>query len=102
MDPKGKELSTASENPIVIAVDGTGSMATWPGEIFDRLPLLYQTLSKYKPDVELTFSVIGDANSDVWPVQIPHFGQGPTLDDYLKALQPEGGGGDDVVGDRVA
>jgi len=93
VDPKGKEISTDSPNPVIIAVDGTGSMQTWPAEIFDRLPLLYQTLSKYRPDTEISFSVIGDANSDVWPVQISGFGKGPTLDDYLKALQPEGGGG---------
>ncbi len=93
VDPKGKNLITESENPIVIAVDGTGSMQTWPAEIFDRLPLLYQTLSKYKPDTEISFSVIGDATSDTWPVQVGAFGKGPALDDVLKALHPEGGGG---------
>ncbi|MBI4147660.1 hypothetical protein HY490_00040 [Candidatus Woesearchaeota archaeon] len=92
-DPKGKALSTQSEHPVVICVDGTGSMQTWPAEIFDRLPLLYQTLSKYKPDIELSFSVIGDANSDQWPVQVCQFAKGTTLDDHLKALKPEGGGG---------
>lgn len=93
VNPKGKELITESENPIVIAVDGTGSMQTWPAEIFDRLPLLYQTLSKYKADTEISFSVIGDATSDQWPVQVGAFGKGPALDDVLKALHPEGGGG---------
>lgn len=93
VDPKNKEISSDSENPIIIAVDGTGSMQHYPAEIFDRLPLLYQTLSKYKPDVEISFSVIGDAVSDQWPVQVSNFGKGPTLDDYLKALVPEGGGG---------
>ena len=93
VDPKGKEITTQSTNPVVIAVDGTGSMQTWPAEIFDRLPLLYQTLSKYRPDMEISFSVIGDATADNWPVQISSFGKGPTLDDYLKGLTPEGGGG---------
>ncbi|MEK6964422.1 MAG: hypothetical protein AABX70_08440 [Nanoarchaeota archaeon] len=93
VDPNGKTISSDSEDPVILAVDGTGSMKTWPAEIFDRLPLLYQTLSKYKPCVDISFSVIGDANSDQWPVQISNFGKGPTLDDYLKALQPEGGGG---------
>lgn len=93
VDPKGKNISSESENPIVIAVDVTGSMQTWPAEIFDRLPLLYQTLSKYRPDVEFSFSAIGDAISDQWPVQVGDFGKGPTLDDVLKAIYAEGGGG---------
>src|SRR3989338_5924965 len=93
VDPKGKTIKTESEDVIVVAVDGTGSMQTWPAEIFDRLPLLYQTLSKYRPDTELSFSVIGDAAADNWPVQITNFGKGPTLDDYLKAVKAEGGGG---------
>ncbi|MBI4141184.1 hypothetical protein HY485_05085, partial [Candidatus Woesearchaeota archaeon] len=93
VDPKGKNLATESENPIIVMVDGTGSMQTWPAEIFDRLPLFYQTLSKYKDGIEVSFSVIGDANIDQAPCQITPFGKGTTLDDYLKGLHPEGGGG---------
>ena len=93
VNPKGKAISSNSENPIILAVDGTGSMQTWPAEIFDRLPLFYQTLSKYKDDVEVSFSVIGDAFSDDWPLQVSDFGKGPVLDDYLKALHGEGRGG---------
>src|SRR5436190_1151633 len=64
VDPRGKRISSTGTNPIVVAVDVTGSMATWPAEIFDRLPLLYQTLSQYRPDVEVSFVAIGDAHSD--------------------------------------
>ncbi|MBI4440621.1 hypothetical protein HY639_00490 [Candidatus Woesearchaeota archaeon] len=93
VDPKGKIISTQSKNPAAVLVDGTGSMQSWPAEIFDRMPLLYQTLSKYKDDFEVSFSVIGDARSDQWPVQVTDFGKGPVLDDYLKAVHAEGGGG---------
>lgn len=93
VDPKKVKLASDSKNPIVVAVDGTGSMQTWPAEIFDRLPLLYATLAKYQSDVELSFSVIGDVNSDDWPVQVGAFDKGPALDDVLQALHPEGGGG---------
>ncbi|MBI4918687.1 hypothetical protein HY837_02065 [archaeon] len=93
VDPKAKNISSDSKNPIIIAVDVTGSMSTWPAEIFDRLPLLYQTLSKYKDDVELSFVAIGDGYTDSFPLQVSDFGKGTTLDDYLKALYPEGGGG---------
>ena len=93
VDPKGKTIKTESEDVIVVGVDGTGSMQSWPAEIFDRLPLLYQTLSKYRPNTEISFSVIGDAGMDNWPAQISDFGKGVGLDEYLKALKPEGGGG---------
>ncbi len=49
IDPH-KRITTQSTNPIVVAVDVTGSMANWPFEIFDRLPLLYNTLSQYRED----------------------------------------------------
>lgn len=96
VDPKNKIITTDSENPIVFLVDGTGSMIGWPAEFFDRAPLLYQTLSQYKQDVEIAFGVIGDVNSDKFPYQINNFGKGVTLDDYIKALYPEGLGGGQV------
>ncbi|MGC8045278.1 hypothetical protein ACP3WJ_24280, partial [Salmonella enterica] len=48
VDPK-KKITSTSANPLVIGVDVTGSMSTWPYEIFDRLPLLYNTLAQYRP-----------------------------------------------------
>ncbi len=91
--PEGKNLQSLSENVVLLAVDGTGSMQKWPAEIFDRLPLLYQTLSKYRDDVEISFSVIGDAKWDKWPTQVGDIEKGVSLDKYLKALHAEGGGG---------
>jgi hypothetical protein len=96
VDPMGKTISSNSENPIVIGVDVTGSMCTWPAEIFDRLPLLYQTLSQYRDDVDICFAAIGDANSDAFPLQVNDFGKGVGLEDKLKALYPEGGGGGQI------
>jgi DNA-directed RNA polymerase subunit RPC12/RpoP len=89
-----KIISSASPNPLVIAVDVTGSMQRWPSEIFDRLPLLYQTLSQYRPDLEISFAAIGDAKCDRWPLQCTTFTKGFELEQELKALYGEGGGGD--------
>ncbi len=91
-----KIIRTDSENPIVIGIDVTGSMASWPAEIFDRLPLLYQTLSQYRQDVEISFGAIGDANSDQYPLQVNNFGKGVDLEEHIKALYPEGGGGGQI------
>jgi hypothetical protein len=96
VSPLNKRIRSESENPVVIAVDVTGSMASWPAEIFDRLPLLYQTLSQYMPDMEVCFAAIGDANSDEYPLQVNDFAKGVELEDKINALCAEGGGGGQV------
>jgi hypothetical protein len=93
VDPK-KHIRSESQNPIVIAVDVTGSMASWPAEIFDRLPLLYNTLAQYRPDVEICFAAIGDAGVDRWPLQVTTFASGFDLEQLLGSLYGEGQGGD--------
>lgn len=89
-----KSIRSESRNPIVIAVDVTGSMAQWPFEIFDRLPLLYNTISQYRDDVSISFMAIGDERADRWPFQVTNFAHGFDLEDHLKAIYGEGGGGD--------
>ncbi|MDW8326652.1 MAG: zinc ribbon domain-containing protein [Anaerolineales bacterium] len=93
IDPK-KRVRTESPNPLIIAVDVTGSMASWPFEIFDRLPLLYNTLAQYRPDLEICFAAIGDAVVDRWPLQVTTFASGYDLEQLLGSLYGEGGGGD--------
>ena len=89
-----KRIRTNSTNPLIIAVDVTGSMASWPFEIFDRLPLLFNTLSQYREDLEICFAAIGDANCDQWPLQVTTFASGFDLEQLLGSLYGEGRGGD--------
>jgi hypothetical protein len=93
IDPH-KRISTESKNPLIVAIDVTGSMASWPAEIFDRLPLLFNTLAQYRPDVEICFAAIGDAGVDRWPLQVTSFAGGFDLEQLLGSLYGEGGGGD--------
>ena len=93
IDPS-KKISSTSKNPVIIAIDVTGSMSTWPFEIFDRLPLLYNTLSQYRDDLEICFVAIGDAKVDRWPLQVTPFATGYDLEQLLGSLYGEGGGGD--------
>jgi hypothetical protein len=93
IDPK-KHITTESSNPLIIAIDVTGSMADWPFEIFDRLPLLYNTLSQYREDLEICFAAIGDAAVDQWPLQVTSFASSFDLEQLLASLHGEGGGGD--------
>ncbi len=93
IDPS-KYISSQSPNPLIVAVDVTGSMANWPFEIFDRLPLLYNTLSQYREDLEVCFVAIGDAGCDKWPLQVTNFASSYDLEQLLGSLYGEGGGGD--------
>jgi hypothetical protein len=93
IDPR-KHIKSESATPLIIGVDVTGSMANWPFEIFDRLPLLYNTLSQYREDLEVCFAAIGDAGYDKWPLQVTTFASGFDLEQLLGSLYGEGGGGD--------
>lgn len=93
IDPK-KQVRSESANPLVVAIDVTGSMASWPFEIFDRLPLLYNTLVQYREDLEVCFAAIGDAVYDRWPLQVTTFASGFDLEQLLGSLYGEGAGGD--------
>lgn len=89
LDPT-RDVSSDSRQPMVIGVDVTASMAHWPAEIFDRLPLLFNTLSQYDPALELAFAAIGDTRAFQWPLQASGFGKGFDLERVLKGIYPEG------------
>ena len=90
---KDSKIITESPFPVVVAVDVTGSMSSWPKIIFDRLPLLYQEAVRYLPGVEISFCAVGDAYSDRYPLQTGDFKSGPALDEVLNSIYPEGAGG---------
>ncbi len=90
---KGKKLETNSTSPLVVAIDVTGSMSEWPATFFEKLPLLYNEVKRYLPDVEISFAAIGDATCDSVPLQAGKFDKGKALDDVINSLYPEGGGG---------
>ncbi|RPI77421.1 MAG: hypothetical protein EHM45_09165 [Desulfobacteraceae bacterium] len=96
VDPHAKTIQSQSQNVIIVAVDVTGSMAQWPAAIFDRLPLFYQTLGQYRPDLEICFAAIGDAHCDAFPLQVNSFAKGLELEACLQALGCEGGGGGQI------
>lgn len=96
--PLGKHLITEATFPIVVAVDVTGSMREFPGIIFEKLCILYNEALFFLPETlkdsfEISFAAIGDAYSDQHPLQVTDFAEGPELDQNIKSLYPEGGGG---------
>jgi hypothetical protein len=86
-------LTTNAKSPLVVVVDGTGSMGKFPETIFKKLPLLDDSAKDYLDDCEISYSMIGDAGSDRYPLQVQPFGKGKKMVESLNKLIIEGNGG---------
>lgn len=98
LDPKNwsdSKISTHSRSPIVFGLDVTGSMGEWVKIIYEKLPMFYGQimLQKYLEDPAISFCAIGDHEASFAPLQISPFSQGLEIDDQIKKLFLEGGGG---------
>lgn len=71
-------------------------MGNWSKVMYDKLPMFYCQLNiqGYANDVEICFAAIGDATTDTAPLQVTKFTKGTDVDDEIKKLWLEGGGGD--------
>lgn len=89
------KIETDSENPIVIVFDVTGSMGDWPATIFSKLPYLDHEAKFYygTDDYKICFAAVGDSFSDRYPLQVLPFCSGKDMEQELKKLIIEGGGG---------
>jgi len=86
-------LTTQSTSPLVVMVDVTGSMTTWPAVIFSKLPYLDIEGKEYLgPDMEISFAANTDLD-DGYPLQIRKFGTGPSLKTELSNFIIGGGAG---------
>jgi hypothetical protein len=101
-DPKNysqqedEKMICEHKNPIVIALDVTGSMNDWPKVIYDKLPVFYGQIVQqgYLEDPAISFSAVGDAAASNTPLQVTNFGQGKQVDELISkiCLQQLGGG----------
>jgi len=92
---KSEKLVSTHANPIVFALDVTGSMGEWVKIVYDKLPMFYGQimLQKYLNDPSLSFCAIGDVKTDEAPLQVSNFYQGCELDEVLCKIYLEGKGG---------
>lgn len=93
---KGRDISCDAETPIVVAMDVTSSRGDDSKILYDKLPMFFGQLmlKGYVEDTKLSFAAIGDAtDGDAAPIQISDFADGDKLDDWLKNLWLEEGGG---------
>lgn len=89
----GRTLKSDSTAPLMLGIDVTGSMSSWPRTFFEKFPLLYEEVKRYYDDVEICFAAVGDATYDRVPIQAGDFAKDKVLDETLNSIYPEGGGG---------
>lgn len=82
--------------PIVVLFDDTGSMGHVPMILQKKLPDLFGLLLRkgYVTDPQILMGAVGDADYDQVPLQVGQFESDNKIDDQLRLLFLEGGGGD--------
>jgi hypothetical protein len=92
---KDKKLSCDALNPIVFALDVTGSMGNWSKIIYEKMPMFYGQImmQNYLSEPSISFCAIGDAKTDNAPLQVSEFGQGKEIDQLISKMFLEGKGG---------
>ncbi len=102
LDPFGVSVREArdsaehpSSTPIAVLFDVTGSMQRVPRQLQERLPDLLGLLNegRYVSDPQIMFGAIGDADSDRVPLQVAQFESDNRMDEQLRQIFLEGGGG---------
>lgn len=95
-----RECCTSAEHPvitpIVVAMDVTRSRGDDAKVIFGKLPMMIGQINmkNYAPHPEVSFAAIGDAScGDQAPIQVGQFESDNRLDEVLKAIWLEEGGG---------
>lgn len=92
------KLKTDAKYPVVVLVDGTGSMGDFPEVIFKKLPLLDLGAKDYLgDDFEISYAMIGDIGDACSPLQVRPFGRGKEMVDSLNKLVIGHGGGSNSV-----
>jgi len=92
---KDKKLTCDALNPIVFALDVTGSMGNWSKIIYEKMPMFYGQImmQNYLSEPSISFCAIGDAKTDNAPLQVSEFGQGKEIDQLISKMFLEGKGG---------
>lgn len=93
------KLETQATSPLVILVDGTGSMGEFPEIIFEKLPLLDDGAKDYLgDDCEISYAMIGDVgDANAPPLQVRPFGKGKQMVESLNKLVIGHGGGSNMM-----
>lgn len=90
-----RRVWTDAKNPIVIALDVTGSMGDSAKIMFDKIPMFWGQIEQkaYLADPAISFAAIGDVYCDEVPLQVTQFEKAKAIHPWLKKIWLEGGGG---------
>jgi len=90
-----RRVGTDVKHPIVVALDGTGSMGDSAKIMLDKMPMFWGQIEQkgYLEDPAISFAVVGDAYCDDAPLQITQFEKAKAIHPWLEKLWLEGGGG---------
>lgn len=90
-----RRVWTDAKNPIVIALDVTGSMGDSAKIMFDKIPMFWGQVEQkgYLPDPAVSFVAIGDVYSDEAPLQVTQFEKAKAIHPWLEKIWLEGHGG---------
>lgn len=93
--PLNRRLVSDCESPLVLLLDGTGSMGTLPRIFCDKVPMIAGQIAvqKYLDDAIVSLAIVGDVTCDRGPIQVCDFAKIRDLDPWLQKLWIEGGGG---------
>jgi hypothetical protein len=91
----GKKIVSKSKNPIIIALDVTGSNIDFARLVYDKLPMFYGEIESkgYLTDFDICICAVGDAKYDDYPIQIGTPAKGIEIDSWLEKIVLESGGG---------
>lgn len=95
MHPCNKKLISEKKHPIVVMLDVTGSNTNFAKIVYDKMPMFFGQIEQkgYLEDFEIAVCAVGDATCDEYPLQVANLETGIAIDDWLKKLVLEGGGG---------
>ncbi len=102
LDPFGVALRESRDSadhgaslPIAVLFDVTGSMGVVPRIMQEKLATLHGLLQRkgYAEDPQILFGGIGDADCDRVPLQVGQFESDNRMDEQLRLILLEGGGG---------
>ncbi len=90
-----RRVWTDAKNPIIIALDDTGSMGDSTKIMFDKIPMFWGQIEQkgYLPDPAVSFAAVGDVYTDQAPLQVTQFEKAIAIHPWLKKIWLEGGGG---------
>lgn len=97
LDPrnyKSKNMCSTAKNPVVFALDVTGSMCEWPQIIYDKMPMFFGQImmNKYLSDLQISFCAVADYGDEI-TLQVTEFSNAHEIDERISLLYLGGGMG---------